>query len=157
MRKRTAARELALQFLYQCDVLGDLERGGDGGSAPGGPGGGGLEAFLQEHERADAVRSYASQLAGGFLQNRREIDRKINGVAEHWTLSRMAVVDRNVLRIGAYELMFCEDIPPKVAINEAVDLAKKFGSAESGAFVNGLLDRIKGEVGGEPDGRPPCA
>ena len=129
MHPRTRAREIALQFLYQIDL-----RGEDGE---------GLEAFLAAQGGPGAALEYARILVGGVTERRAEIDAAIAAVAEHWSLARMAAVDRSVLRIGAWELLFTPDVPPVAAINEAVDLAKKFSSADSGAFVNGLLDKIR--------------
>ena len=132
MRKRTHARELALQFLYEVDLLGGAEE-----AEP-------LDAFLDRAAGEDEeVRSFARELAVGVLEQRRELDRTLGQVAANWTVERMAIVDRNVLRIAAWELLFRADIPRKVAINEAIDLAKRYSSEESGAFVNGILDHIK--------------
>ena len=130
LRKRTRARELALQFLYQWDqrgqeVLDDLT------------------SFLADGDADSSVQRFAHDLIRGVVEHLPALDKKIVEVAENWELHRMAVVDRNVLRLAAYELMFLADIPPKVSINEAIDLAKKFSTAESGAFVNGILDKIR--------------
>ena len=91
---------------------------------------------------ADVVE-FAARLVEGTLQQRDEIDRKLQGVTRNWDLARMATVDRNVLRMAVYELMSCADVPPKVAINEAIELGKKYSTANSGGFVNGILDRIR--------------
>ncbi len=132
MRKRTRARELALQFLYEVDLLGGAERAET------------LEAFLDRLAADDdEVRSFARELAVGVLEQRDELDRTIGRVAENWRIERMAIVDRNVLRIAAWELLFRGDIPRKVTINEAIDLVKRFSSEESGAFVNGILDHLE--------------
>lgn len=90
---------------------------------------------------------FAQELVRGVLAERDAIDRKIEGASENWRLTRMPVVDRNILRIGAFELGWRTDIPASVAINEAIELAKRFGGAESRAFVNGILDRVASEVG----------
>ncbi len=100
-----------------------------------------ISLFLLVQE-PPADRAYYEATVRGVWDRRREIDRLIRSAAENWRLERMAVVDRNILRLGAYEIRCAEEIPDAVAINEAVDLAKRFGSEESGAFVNGLLDRI---------------
>jgi N utilization substance protein B len=88
---------------------------------------------------------FSSQLVQGVAENLEKIDKKISEYATNWRLERMAYVDRNILRLGSYELLFREDIPPKVSINEAVELAKKFSSQEASKFVNGILDKIKSE------------
>jgi transcription antitermination factor NusB len=131
MRRRTQARELALQLLYQVDLLkGNLSREE-------------REKFLAEHAEAPEVREYARELAAGVEKHRPAIDAAIDEVATNWELGRMPVIDRNILRMGIFELLHRDDIPPKVAINEAVDLAKKYSTKNSSAFVNGILDRIK--------------
>jgi len=133
LRKRTRAREAALAALYQVDLLGEgvLEN---------------LDAVLAHALgplRADAsMRLFARQLVTGCCEHRKELDEKIATVAENWEIHRMAVIDRNILRMATYELLYCDDIPPKVSINEAIELAKRFSTADSGAFVNGVLDRI---------------
>ncbi len=93
-----------------------------------------------------ATRQFADRLIRGVLEHRSELDKRIMQFAQNWDLKRMAVVDRNVLRLGIYEMFFREDIPPVVSINEAVDIAKKFSTEASGKFVNGILDKIKGEL-----------
>jgi len=130
LRKRTRARELALQALYQLDLLGAevLEQ---------------LDQILARSEAEADVRRFARELILGTWTHRARLDSQIAEVAEHWDIHRMAVVDRNILRLASYELLFLDDVPPKVAINEAIDLAKRYSTADSGAFVNGLLDRIR--------------
>jgi N utilization substance protein B len=88
----------------------------------------------------------ASSLVHGVKRQQREIDTRIAECAEHWDLDRMAVVDRNILRLAAYELLFEPAVPGKVTINEAIEIAKKFGTAESSRFINGVLDRIHREL-----------
>jgi N utilization substance protein B len=129
--KRRHARELAAQFLYQHEI--------SGGSVDEA-----LSFFWQtQTEVPDSVRSFAEELIRGTTEKRAEIDEKIKKYTEHWELPRIAAVDRNILRLAMYEMMFRDDIPPVVSINEAVDIAKKFSTSESGAFVNGILDRLK--------------
>ncbi len=130
MKKRTRARELALQFLYQVDLLGDelLPQG---------------KAFFRGEEADKGAREFAARLVQGVVEHRAEIDRAIREVAMNWDISRMAVIDRNVLRMASFELLFSSDIPPKVAINEAIELGKRFSTQNSGAFINGILDKIK--------------
>ena len=130
MKKRTRSRELALQFLYQLDLLGPdkLED---------------LKAFLREEEKDAEACRFAQRLITGMHEHRDAIDEEIQAVAQNWQIGRMAVIDRNVLRLATYELLHCKDIPPKVAINEAIELGKRFSTANSGAFINGILDKIK--------------
>lgn len=101
-------------------------------------------ARVEEHIE-DNVRNFTNELVKGVAENLAAIDSNISKHAANWQLKRMAVVDRNVLRLGSYELMFRSDIPPKVSINEAVELAKKYSGLEAGKFVNGILDKIKPE------------
>jgi transcription antitermination factor NusB len=136
MRKRSQAREFALQILYQIDITGD-------------PAEACLESFWQRDSEAvpeDDVKDFAETLVKGVFDNLKSIDEKIAGYAANWELKRMAVVDRNILRMGSYELIFLKDIPPKVSINEAVELAKKYSGLAAGKFVNGILDKIKSEA-----------
>lgn len=135
MRKRTQSREFALQVLYQMDITHDDCRVC-------------LDNFWQAHSEEpidEEVKAFTEELAKGVAENLAKIDEKIIQYAKNWKLERMAVVDRNVLRLSCYELLLREDIPPKVSINEAVDLAKKFSGLEAGKFVNGILDKIKAE------------
>lgn len=132
MRKRTKARECALQILYQIDITSDTAEAA-------------LDSYWQDNEQPQQIAEFAANLVKGVCQKRVRIDELLTSYTENWTISRMAVVDRNILRMGVYELLYCPDIPPKVSINEAVDLAKKFGDSESGKFVNGILDRIHKE------------
>ncbi|MDD5155498.1 MAG: transcription antitermination factor NusB [Candidatus Omnitrophica bacterium] len=134
MRKRTYARELALQMLYQVDITHEPPEAV-------------LNNFWQSQENPiqEQVRDFSAEIVKGVTQNLAMIDAKISEYATNWQLKRMAVVDRNILRLSCYELIFRQDIPPKVSINEAVDLAKKYSGQEAGKFVNGVLDRIKTE------------
>lgn len=130
MRKRTQAREYVLQILYQAEMTRrNIEAAGG--------------QFWAEFDSVDdTVLKFARRLTSGIEQALADIDAKITQYATNWQIKRMAVIDRNVLRIGVYELLFTEDIPPKVTINEAVELAKKYGDLDSGKFVNGILDKI---------------
>ena len=129
MRRRTKAREYALQLLYQLDVThGELPVT--------------LHEFWAYHAVAQDVKEFATQLVEGTLAHAEQIDQLITTYASNWEIGRMAVVDRNVLRLGAYELLHLQDVPPKVCLNEAVELAKRFGNEESSKFVNGILDTI---------------
>ncbi|HLD41390.1 MAG TPA: transcription antitermination factor NusB [Candidatus Omnitrophota bacterium] len=134
MRKRTEAREYALQLLYKYDITAEPVTE--------------LDLFwVEDKEIAPPVNDFALQLVSGAIKHQEQIDKKISGFAANWELKRMAAVDRNVLRLGAFELLYLEDIPAKVSINEAVDLAKKYSGEEAGKFVNGILDSIKKDCG----------
>ena len=130
MRTRTLAREAALQYLYEVNLVGLEEAEG-------------LDEFLERQVGRLEARPYAARLVAGVLEHKADIDAELRAAAENWSLERMAVVDRNVLRIGVYELLHDDEIPEKVAINEAIDLARRFSSEDACAFVNGVLDRIK--------------
>ncbi len=99
-----------------------------------------------EFDAPQPVRPFAEQLIYGVFTHKSVIDQRIVSASEHWRLERMSIVDRNILRIALYEMLFCPDIPPKVSINEAVDLGKTFGSEDSGAFINGILDHLLPEL-----------
>jgi len=130
MRKRTQGRESALQILYQHELnptdLEILFR----------------NFWSQFPEISGEVKAFAESLVRGTLRYEREIDEVISKYTENWDLRRMAVIDRSILRFACYELLYCGDIPPKVTINEAVNIAKKFSQHDSGKFVNGILDKI---------------
>jgi transcription antitermination factor NusB len=130
MKSRTRGRELALQFLYQVDLRGESAVGE-------------RDRFLCDEEPDKEARAFAQARIEGVLETRVELDLAIQDVAQNWDISRMAVIDRNVLRIATYELLHCKDIPPKVAINEAIEIGKRFSTSNSGAFINGILDKIK--------------
>lgn len=133
VRKRTRARELALRALYMIDI-----RSASALTE--------VPAFFESETDDGDVRGFAELLFEGCLSCRAELDARIAQVAENWEIHRMAVVDRNILRLGTYELMFLDAIPPKVSINEAIDLAKKYSTADSGAFVNGILDKLRTQL-----------
>lgn len=137
MRRRTRARELALQFLY-CLEGTKL----DPAPSP--------AEFIDEHTKDAAVYEFALALVEGVRDNREAIETELKAVAKKWDVSRMAAIDRSVLCIGVYELLFRKDIPPQVTLNEAIDLAKRYGAEKSGAFVNGLLDAIRERQKREP-------
>ena len=128
--KRTKARERAVQALYQIDVAAsDLDEA--------------LERFWRSFEPVEReVREIAEEYVRGVARFRRAIDDAIEGVSANWRLDRMAKVDRNVLRLAVYELNHKSDVPVKVVLNEAIELGKKYGSESSGAFINGILDRL---------------
>lgn len=132
MGSRRKARELALQILYQMELQGVEPKSV-------------LPVFWEREESAE-VRDFSTQIVEGTYRNRREIDQVIEKHSTHWKLSRMAVVDRNILRLGVYELLYLHEIPKSVALNEAIEIAKKFGAENSSAFINGILDTIAKEV-----------
>lgn len=127
MIDRRQARILAMQALCQLDVLAEdfIPQ---------------LDGFLTDESSDPAVRGYARDLVRDAWQDRQSLDRAIQDVAEHWDLNRMAPVDRNIMRVAVCELLHRPDIPRRVAINEAVEIGKIFGTAESPAFINGILD-----------------
>lgn len=102
-----------------------------------------LESFCDNFRPPKKVHPFFLTLVNGVLDNRSDIDTLIERFSKNWKIQRMSGVDRNVMRIAVYELLHCEDIPPKVSINEAVDIGKKFGTEESGAFINGIMDSIR--------------
>ena len=129
MRNRTIARELAIKALYQLDLLGDKAETE-------------IDEFCRQNAEKPDIYKFALLLVTGCRSHIKEIDEKISLSAENWDLHRMAVIDKNILRLGVYELIYRDDIPPKVSINEAIELAKKFGDKDSGMFVNGILDKV---------------
>ena len=143
MGQRRKSREIALQMLYQMemtaqpppvviDLYYELESGDDDKDP--------------DPDIAQAVRPFAEQLVNGVYAHRDELDRMIVAASENWRLERMSIIDRNVLRIALFEMLYRIEIPPKVSINEAIDLGKTFGSPDSGAFINGILDHLLPEV-----------
>jgi N utilization substance protein B len=129
MHQRRKAREVALQVLYELDVLEiDAEEG--------------MALFWSHFEAPEDARPFASLLIEGAWNNRKQIDDLISSCSENWTISRMSKVDKNILRMAVYELLYCPDIPPKVTLNEAIDLGKIYGTENSGSFINGILDAI---------------
>ena len=130
MRTRTHAREAALQILYQYEMNP-------------GPAREIMDLYWDHNDPVAAdIKEFAERLVCGTLQHVEELDQLIKKAAQNWDLGRMAVIDRNILRFAVYELLFMEDVPPKVTINEAVNIAKRFSQEESGKFVNGVLDHI---------------
>ena len=130
MGQRRRAREHALQMLFQIDLTG---------SSPDET----FREFWRDQAADEAMRSFAEELVLGVHAQRRELDRLITGSAENWRIERMAVVDRNVLRMAVHEMIQTSRPPAAVIIDEAIEVAKKFGSEESGAFINGILDSIR--------------
>jgi len=129
MGLRRKAREIAMQVLFCMDMSEDKSD----------------ELIDRLYEAANApadIRPFCDKLIKGVRDHRPDIDKVIEQFSDNWKLFRMACVDRNIIRIAVFELLHCEDIPPRVSINEAVDIAKKYGTGESGAFINGILDSI---------------
>jgi N utilization substance protein B len=132
LTRRSRAREVALQLLYQHDLNPRTRMGRSE-----------VERFVHDRLKDAAVEPFTLSLYDGFLANGAEIDKQLGAAAANWRLPRMAAVDRNILRIGAFELLFTPATPAKVAIDEAIELARRYGSKESSAFVNGVLDRLR--------------
>jgi N utilization substance protein B len=132
--KRTRARELALQALYQLDVQGPDTPVAELFEY--------LDQFFTEADRNDYVRRLASDWTKGTWNNLTQCDELIADATIKWQFGRLSPVDKSILRLSVYQLKFCPDIPPKVVINEAIELAKKYGSDKSGPFVNGVLDAV---------------
>ena len=128
MGYRRKSREYALQMLYQYDVSHQSAGLADG--------------FWEDKEVMENIMEFANHLVDGVIKNIDKIDDMIRLSASNWSIDRMAVVDRNILRMSVFELFYIQDIPVKVTINEAIEIAKRFGEGESGSFVNGILDRI---------------
>jgi N utilization substance protein B len=141
MTRRTRAREIALQVLYQ------LEQ--NAGYKPID-----VERFIERRLREPRLREFARELIAGVQKHQPRIDSLISDVAENWRLDRMAAIDRNILRLGAFEMLFCPDVPVKVAINEALELAKRYSTAQSSRFVNGILDRLQAAEPAPGEARP---
>ena len=129
MDRRTRARELTMQALYQLDVQGP-----DAFEL--------LETFFTEADEDDVVQKLASEWIKGTWENLKQCDEPIIASTIKWQFSRLSPVDKSILRLAVYQFKFCPDIPPKVVINEAIELAKKFSTDKSPAFVNGVLDAI---------------
>jgi len=133
MGARREGREAAIQLLYQRDLNGggDAER---------------LAEFWELRPANARVREFGLALAQGVLEHQDDIDGRIRQAASNYDLHRIAAVDRNILRVAVYEMFHCPEVPPVVAINEAIEIAKRFGTDESGRFVNGVLDKIRSEL-----------
>lgn len=129
MGNRTKARELALQILFYMEFA----EGNDGEL---------FDMFCNNFNPAKSIRIFSKKLVCGVRENIEYLDKVIRQSSKNWRLERMSVVDRSILRLGAYEILFMDETPPKVSINEAIELGKKYGADESGAFINGILDNI---------------
>ena len=139
--KRRKAREHALQILYQLDIK--KER----------PSSSVLKNFWIEYNPDEEVKLFAEEIVKGTFKHLAKINQLIHKCAKNWSLDRMAVVDRNVLRMAVYEILYRLDIPTSVTINEAIEIAKKYGTDESGSFVNGILDSIARMTGKLDEGK----
>jgi N utilization substance protein B len=139
MGKRREGREAAVQFLYQADLNAGQVAAGNTDFWT-------LRSTPDSKGATPATRVFTEQLVSGVQANIEAIDERIRKYAANYELHRIAAVDRNILRLAIYEMLFCPDIAPVVAINEAIEIAKRYGTDKSGGFVNGILDRIKGEL-----------
>lgn len=128
MGYRRKSRELALQMLFHLDINKDSL--------------GWRERYWELHPAPEEIRRFADSLVDGVLQNQNEIDRLIGKHAYHWTLDRMSIVDRNILRCAVFEILFLIEVPTNVAINEAIEIAKRYSDQDAGSFVNGILDHL---------------
>jgi len=136
MGLRRISRELALQCLYQIDQGGDAEAD--------------INLLRQSFEVNKKAAGFAQDLVVGVKENLDKINSLIVEHAVNWRLERMLVVDRNILRIAVYELVFCPDVPPSVVINEAIEISKRYSSPDSASFINGILDSVKKKSVGQP-------
>ncbi|MBA2124200.1 transcription antitermination factor NusB [bacterium Unc6] len=134
MRRRTLAREFALKMLYLLDIDSSVSQID-------------TDRFWEDWgaKQAESVCLYTKKLIDGTIKNKQTIDQVIQKRAENWELKRMSFIDRSVLRLATYELLYENEVPPNVVINEAIDIAKKYGEEGSGGFVNGILDKINKE------------
>lgn len=137
MGRRRKSREFALQVLYQLNITKQ-----DAIQA--------LTQFEANFLSDGETDEFLKRLVLGVLEHFPELDRLIEKYSENWRLDRINIIDRNILRMALFELLYCEEIPPKVTINEAIDLGKRYGSEDSGSFINGILDRIQNEVVRKP-------
>ena len=129
MRGRRKAREIALQVLYGLNFENiDVEKA--------------LDLFWSNFVAPKTAKEFAAFLVQGTCEHKEELDKLIAGCSDNWSLGRMSKVDINILRLAVFEFLYCDDIPPKVTLNEAVDLGKTFGSENSGSFINGILDAL---------------
>jgi transcription antitermination protein NusB len=129
MGTRRKGRELALQALYQIEITGD-------------PSAAAVDLFLSHFQGSAQAKEFARRLVSGVVSQRPDIDRLIEKCSENWKLMRIAKVDLLILRMAAYELIFCPDIPLNVSLDEAIEMGKRFGTGDSGSFINGVLDQL---------------
>ena len=133
MTRRTRAREVALQILFQRDHNPTTSRADQ-------------ERFAADRLREPSLQAFCLSLVDGVVTHQAEIDEKLAAAADNWRLARMATVDRNLLRLGTFEMLYQKENPPAVVLDEVIELARRFGSADSSAFVNGVLDRLRREA-----------
>ena len=128
---RRRAREIALQVLYQVDISGDtasLENS--------------IEQWAKEFSLSEKSLVFTRELVAGTLRHKETIDQKLMSTAHDWALDRMNTVDRNLMRLALYEMLYCPEIPQRVTLNEAIEIAKRFGGDDSAKFINGILDKF---------------
>ncbi|MEE4356938.1 MAG: transcription antitermination factor NusB [Desulfococcaceae bacterium] len=129
MKNRRTSREKALEALFYMDIRQDISREA-------------LELYCLCFPLTEKTSDFFQTVTRGVMRNRSHIDTVLARFSDNWKISRMSCVDRNIMRIAVYEMFYCADIPYKVSINEAIDIGKKYGTDESGSFINGILDRI---------------
>ncbi len=134
---RRKSREFALQVLYQLNISKQEALTA-------------ITQFQEHFASGGETDTFQRRLVLGVLEHCSELDRLIKKYSEHWCLDRINLIERNILRMAIFELLYCEEIPPKVTLNEAIDLGKRYGSEDSGSFINGILDRIQHEVVRKP-------
>lgn len=130
MRQRSKGRSLALQYLYQMDIRKEESTEEM------------LTEFFLNAEAEESHQEFARKILDGVYKNREKLDVVISECLTNWDINRISIVDKNILRIATFELIYAMDVPAKVAVNEAIDLGKSFGSKDSGSFINGVLDKI---------------
>src|SRR4030043_962542 len=141
MRGRRKAREISLQVLYSLNFVSiDVQKA--------------LNLFWGNFAAPQAAKEFAATLVQGTWEHREELDKLIAGCSDNWSLKRMSKVDISVLRMAVFEFLYCADIPPKVTLNEAIDLGKTFGSENSGSFINGILDALNLKLSKENETTP---
>jgi len=133
MGVRRDGREAAVQFLFSKDINNDISLDG-------------YDSFFSLCTAKERAKVFAKELLVGIVKNKESIDEKIEAHVDNFQLNRLSAIDRNVLRLAIFEMMHCEDIPPAVCINEAIEISKRFGTEDSGSFVNGVLDKIKSNL-----------
>lgn len=132
MGKRRSSRELAMRFLYQAELNpANLKEQ--------------MKEFWERNPCQDDIQAFTEELVDKIFSSKEEIDALLEKYSENWPLARMAVIDRNLLRLATCEILYFKNVPPKVAINEAVEISKKYGSVDSPNFINGILDRVMKE------------
>lgn len=140
--RRTRGREIALQALYQMEQNPGVDPRQ-------------IDRFIDRRVKEEGMRAFARALILGVKEHQQKLDELISAVAENWRIDRMAAIDRNILRIGAFEMLHSPEIPTKVAINEALELAKRYSTAQSSRFVNGILDRLQSSDSAPPEAASP--